>query len=198
MAIPQFTYISNIPQPTQKKSQTQKSILGNFHAIKELIDINHVDFSNDNYGKHTFLTLPAQGSAPTTTATQMALYAAAIADPNGMEIFYRYPSSGAIGQLTSLGGPALNSANGYCYLGGSVLMKWGLATGLVLGDNIITFPVAVGTPVFTTVSIVQSSPAIGSVAIGNGAFIKTITTTTFTINFPSTVITSVYWYAIGV
>ena len=200
MAFPQNTYIANTPQPTRKISQTQKPILDNFKAVDELIKVNHVSFNDAvNYGKHTTIIFPNQSGVPTTTSTQMSLYAAVASDPDGSEIFYTYPTQVTGIQLTGLGGLGLNATNGYSYLAGGILMKWGLATGIITGANVITFPTGGGIPAFaTSIFNVQYAPAVSYTLTPPSAYISAQTLTTFTLNVPSTMSTSIYWFAIGI
>ena len=129
MASPQFVFNNAVPQASQKLATTQPPILSNFQAINELVNINHVSFSDVvNYGKHTFTTFPLQGSLPTTGADQMNLYAATATTANGIELFYQYPSGGSRVQLT--GNPSSNgtgdaSSAGWAYLVGNIILKWG-------------------------------------------------------------------------
>lgn len=200
MALPKFVYTDNIPQGPNRIPATQKPINSNFQAINETLSVDHVGFNDVNQGKHKHLTLPFQVSVPTTTSNQMSLYAASTTDGNGSEIFFTYPTATLGTPLTGLGHEALPAAEGWCYLAGSVLMKWGNATGITTGANVITFPVAVGVPVFTSVFIAQYTPSSTYTipSSGAGPYITNITTTGFTLNAPTTISSSVYWYAIGV
>lgn len=200
MPVPQYTYTSNTPQPGNKISSTQRPIMTNFQAINEIINVNHVGFNDVNQGKHKFLTLPFLGSVPTTTSSQMSIYADATSDGNSAEIFFTYPTAVVGTPLTGLGHLSLPATSGFAYLAGSVLMKWGTATGITTGPNIITFPISGSIPTFTSVAIVQytpassySIPAVGSI----GPYITNITATNFLLNCPTTISSSVYWYAIG-
>ncbi len=158
MAGPNYTYTPNIPQATQTRASSQPPLLSNFQAIPELIQVNHVGFNNPaDYGKHNFTTFPVQGSAPTTSATEMAVYCAAGAGVNPYELFYRYPSNGTIVQLTGATTADGVSANGFARIAPSpfsstesIVMKWGTATGILPGDNVITFPVGAGIPIPVT------------------------------------------------
>lgn len=202
MALPKYVYTNNIPQATNKISSTQKGIQNNFQAINEFFNVNHVDLNDANAGKHKFLTLPFQGSLPTTTSSQMSLYSASTSDGNGSEIFFTYPTAVTGTPLTGLGGSSLPAATGYAYLGGSVLMKWGTATGITTGTNNIIFPVSASIPVFSSITTVQFTPAstytLHSPALFvQGPYITNVTTTGFTLNSPNAISSSVYWYAIG-
>lgn len=153
MAGPNYTYTPNIPQATQTRASSQAPLLSNFQAIPELIQVNHVGFNNPaDYGKHNFTTFPVQGSAPTTSATEMAVYCAAGTGVNPYELFYRYPSDGTIVQLTGSTTADGVSANGFARIAPigateSIVVKWGTATGIVPGDNLVLFPTGAGIPI---------------------------------------------------
>jgi hypothetical protein len=195
-----FTYTANIPQASQKISSTQQPILNNFIAIQELLAVNHVGFSDTtNFGKHTFTTLPFQNSDPSTTSTEMALYAKATGSPNAGEIFYRYPSNGTIAQLSgSSTGETSQTTDGYSYLPGSILMKWGQATGIVTGTNTIIFPTS-NIPAFTTsLYTVHYFPAVSYTPSTTCAYISSSSITQFVLEVPGTMSTTISWLAIGV
>lgn len=198
MASPQFPYNNAVPQATQKIASTQQSILNNFQAINELISTNHVGFSDVvNYGKHTFTTFPAQSPAPVTVGNQMSLYAAAATTTNGIELFYQYPNGGTTNQLT--GSASVGGTSGYSLIPGGIIMKWGLATGMVAGANVITFPTTAGFPAFTTsIFNVGFSTASNYTISYNGPYISAQTLLNFTLTVPSTISSNVYWFAIGI
>ena len=151
MASPQFPFNDAVPQSAQKISPTQSPILNNFQSINELINVNHVGFNDViNFGKHTVTTFPIQSILPTTGVGEMNIYAAATTTTNGLELFYQYPNNGARVQLTGSGNSNYAYQSGYSYLTGTLLIKWGLATGLVTGTNTITFPTGGSYPAFST------------------------------------------------
>ena len=196
-----FTYSTNVPQAAQKISATQSPIMNNFQAIAEFVNVDHVGFTDAiNYGKHNQTTLPFQASDPSTASTEMALYSKATpGGPNEGEIFYRYPSNGAIAQLSgSSAGGAGASTNGWCVLPPSLLMKWGQATGIVPGANTIVFPTSGGIPAFTTaVYIVTYTPAANYTLSSPIPYITGETTLHFVLNVPSITSSTISWFAIG-
>lgn len=202
MAAPLYSYSANVPQGPQTISSTQTPILNNFQAINELLAVNHVSFLDPvNYGKHTYVSLPLQGSAPTTTSSEMAIFAAASTGQYGVDIFYRYPSDGTIVQLTGTGGLSANAAvNGWSYLTDTLLMKWGQTTGLISGANTVSFPTAGGIPPFTTqvYSVQFSRLGSSTTNLNPYPYISAFTPTTFTFNNPGTVMADIQWLAIGV
>jgi hypothetical protein len=201
MASPQFVFNNAVPQATQKLATTQAPILSNFQAINELINTNHVSFSDVvNYGKHNLTTFPLQSILPTTSAGQMSIYCAAAATVNGMELFYQYPSNGTRVQLTPVVSSGADAANpGYTTMPGGVIMKWGTATGLVPGANTILFPVGGGIPAYTTsVFTVQYTPGSTNANSVPGPYINNITLSQFQFNVPVTTASTIYWISIGI
>jgi hypothetical protein len=196
-----FTYSTNVPQSAQKISATQAPIQSNFQAINELFNVNHVGFGDSvNFGKHNFTTLPFQISDPSTASNEMALYAKATGTPNAGEIFARYPSNGSVIQISgSSAGSAGASTNGWSYLPGNILMKWGQATGIIPGANTIVYPTSGSQPSFTTsVFMVEYTPASNYTLTAPYGYITGQTTTQFILNVPNTMSSTISWLAIGV
>lgn len=93
------TYTSAIPQPTDNPSSSQDQILQNFQSISTLVAVNHVQFNDGDEGKHKFLQMPEESSAPATAANEGALYTKDTgSEPN---LFWRKESSGAEQQMTN-------------------------------------------------------------------------------------------------
>lgn len=202
MSAPNFTFTPGIPQSSQAIDVTQKPIFNNFQAVAELLAINHVGFyDTTNFGKHTVTSLPIQGSAPATSATEMAIYAATSTDANGIEIYARYPSNGSIVQITGAGGTtsgAVASGSGFSYMPGNVILKWGNASGIVTGTNTIVFPTGGGLPAFaSTIFFVQYSPS-ANYTQANVAYVTNITTTSFQLVAPAAISSTIFWMAMGI
>lgn len=117
-------YNINIPQPTDKLSQSQADILSNFQAINTLVSVNHGTFGAADEGKHKFVQLPQQGSDTTTAAAEVALYAKNDTDTGNTELFFRRPSNGAVISTTA----ASFTANGWTMLPSGIMLQWGSAT----------------------------------------------------------------------
>lgn len=201
MSGPNFTYSTNVPLASQKISTSQQPIDDNFDAISELFAVNHVGlYDSTNFGKHTYTSFPIQVSDPTTTSTELAVYAKASTDSNGAELFMRYPSSGTISQLTSTGLTGVALTNGSSYLTDTLLMKWGNATLNTTGSTTIVFPITDSIPAFTTACYsVTFSPSANYTMNASSAYITGVTTTQFVFHAPSGGIgVSIYWTAIGV
>ena len=69
-----MSYNNSIPQPGDNPSQSQSEILANFQVLDTANSVNHVAFNDVNQGKHKFMQMPEQSSAPTTAANEGALY----------------------------------------------------------------------------------------------------------------------------
>ena len=196
-----FSYNDNVPLATQKLSVTQDPILNNFQAILELLSVNHAPFNSPYAGQHLFTSLEIQGSDPATTATQMAVYCKATpSGPNTTEIFYRYPSNGTVNQLSgNIGSAGGVFTNGYAYLAPTVLMKWGTATGIVNGANVIVFPTTSGNPAFTgTPSTIYFTPTTYYVQVSGSTYVTSPTNLQFTLQVGQAgFATTIYWMAIG-
>lgn len=153
MAGPTYVYTANVPQPAQAFNTTQATILSNFQAINELVNVNHGSFNTSNAGKHNFINLQFQSSNPTTASTDLDLYSKSSTDGNIGELFYRYPNSGTVNQLTptsASGGGGTASATtgtGWCQFPSGVIFRWGNTTQ---SSNVvyINFPTGSGIPVY--------------------------------------------------
>ncbi len=201
MSGPLYSFNTNVPQAAQLIRITQQPIENNFQAINELINVNHVGFQDPiNYGKHTFTSLPSQGSSPTTVNNEMSVFCAPSAGANPYEIYYRYPNNGDVVQLTgSTGGSSSATTPGYTYLSSTVFMMWASASVSSSTSNVITFPTGGGFPTFTEVYHIQYCPKTSYTNFTNAVYISAVTTTNFTFRIPSSnYATSIYWMAIGV
>lgn len=84
-------YTAQVPLATQAINQTQAPIQTNFQSLQQLIDINHVDFSDSvNFGKHSVLSLLVSPNSPPLTGVGPA-NAFLIAPTVGGDVgFYNY------------------------------------------------------------------------------------------------------------
>lgn len=168
-----MAYITNIPGPNDLFSQSQPQILGNFTAIKTLIDVNHVDFDDaTDQGKHKFISMPVQSPAPTFSAGEVGLYSflSPITSKNELYInktnqvtVTQIPATASILSVTSA--PA-NDSNGWSYLPSGILIKWGHSNANGLTATV--FPVGANIPVFNQVFSIQVTTAYGNSADGDG------------------------------
>lgn len=134
-----MAYQPNIPHANDQFSQSQMDIQGNFQALYPIF-----------MGVNNYLYLPVQGSDPTTSASQVALYC-----KTGIEgtpqLFFRNASSGAVFEATG----TLAASNGWSFLPSGMLIKWGTATVTRGILNTVSFPVGGTIPVFQNLWNVQ-------------------------------------------
>ncbi len=194
--------MSYSPQPQAVGSTlvgTRDQIRTNFDIIRDDFAINHVGYDETGEGKHKFLQMPEQASAPASAANEGAFYAK---DATGTNIFYRAESSGEEYQLTTVsdGNIATFATNttyvadhdgGWTFLPGGLIMMYGLRDSLSSGNNTVTFPFAFPTAVFcvTTTMVRDSSNT-------DVLYAHTVTTTNFVMRNTSSS-NSGYWTAIG-
>lgn len=154
MAGPTYTYTADCPQAATPMNITAPLIQENFQAIAELVAVNHVGFNSSDAGKHDFVSLEFQSTAPTTQASQLTLYTQATGSPNASELFYTYPDNSTQEQLSDVTVPSTgtgtsfgSASQGYCTFPSGIIMRWGSATLKGTGNTTITF--TIGTPAFS-------------------------------------------------
>lgn len=166
-----MAYNQNIPQATDQLSQSQSQLLGNFQAIKTLIDIDHVTFDALDQGKHNKVSLPVQASAPAFGASENGIYSRQSINggtgTNINEIYlnkFNNATTNTVAMTASIlstnASPGDDSA-GWSLLPSGILLKWGTATITSTSGSpvqTITFPVAVNIPAFLQCFTVQLTP----------------------------------------
>lgn len=163
-----MTYTNNIPQSTDSPSDSQPQILANFQSIATVVNKNHVDFNDGDEGKHKFLQMPEQSSAPTTGANEGGLYTK---ESNSItELFFRRESDGTEIQLTD--GDPSTGTSGYTFLPGGLLLQWGTGSGSTLGTT-VNFTTSFSTVYQVVGSVISTS---GDRAVS----ISSVTTSGFT------------------
>jgi hypothetical protein len=173
--MPSITYYPSIPQPADAIAASQPQILANFTGIMTFVDVNHYDFSSDNAGKHMFVSLPVQASAPNTAAGEVALFSQTSALTGVPELAFQRQTAGAIIEFTS----ATLTSPGWSRDPSGLLKKWGTAT--ITGNTTFTLPTGATIPVFSTVVGVIVVPVYSGGTDANLAVsIVSYTTTTFT------------------
>jgi hypothetical protein len=160
-----MAYITNIPGPNDLFSQSQPQILGNFTAIKTLIDVNHVDFDDaTDQGKHKFVSLVSQVAAPTLNNTaDVIAYGFSTGITGKNEMFISKVNQVTVTQINATGSILSNVSNpnsnteGWTFLPSGILIKWGSTDINSTVTPLQTFNYAVGAniPVFTKVFSVQ-------------------------------------------
>lgn len=143
-----MAFNNSIPQPTDRIKDSQSALLANFQAIKTVIDINHVTFDDPSgdEGKHNYVSMPRQGAAPATGATEIALFSQLSTLSGATELVVRKESSGDEIEFTS----ALAANPGWARLPSGILLKWS-AGNLANGAATYTWPTGATIPAFTNV-----------------------------------------------
>ena len=199
-------YTDNVPQSGQTLGTTQPLIQSNFSVITTAQSVNHVTFDDANQGKHKFLQMPEQVSAPTTAVNEGGFYTK---DSGGTNLFYRSESAGSEYQLTKVidasignfgtflayGAPpaTFTQTGGWTFLPGGLIMQYGFygKVGALGQTGTVQFPVT-----FTNVFSVTNSlnrPNTGNQSIQIG----TPTTTDFGFFSSSAGSDGIFWQAIG-
>lgn len=132
-----MSYTTGIPSPGQSLGNSRPQVQGNFDYISTSFAVNHVAFNLAGVGKHKFLQMPEQGSAPVTAINEGGLYTK---ESGGItNLFWRLENNGAEVQMTNIA--PLPGNNGYSFLPGGMLIQWA-QTGTVNSGDLITFPIA--------------------------------------------------------
>lgn len=142
MPVPTNSYNDLIPQATDLLSNSQLSLLNNFGAIKTLIDVDHVDFSNAAGGQHNKVSLVVQSPAPTFAAGQVGLYSFLSPVTAKNELYVNKTNNSGIVQIPSTASVlgtsnptpgASGNATGWTMLPSGIKLVWGnfLGSGAV-------------------------------------------------------------------
>lgn len=177
-----MAYQNTIPQPTDKLKDSQADLLANFQAIQTLIEVNHATFGDANEGKHTFVTFPVQGSAPSFAAGEEGLYNQAYATTTKNELFVHKQSVDALTEVPCTASILSNTAvascdSGWSYLPSGLLIKWGGLTAATASVT-VDFQSLSGGPTYTRVFRVFVSPLDTGTAVNFSVGQRTVSTTT--------------------
>lgn len=111
MPINNFT--PNMPAAGNSLGFTRPLVNANFANYRENLQVNHGDVNGTNFGKHLFLTLPKQGSAPTTLVDEGAMSVREYPSSTGQMLpFFRRESNGIESGHIFLSGTTLVAVTG--------------------------------------------------------------------------------------
>lgn len=158
--------LSDVPQSGQTLAQTQPDIRNNFSVINTAFGVNHIDYNVADQGKHKFVTMPVQGSSPTTAAGELALFSRTSTLTSVPELAFRKQSNGAVVEFTS----SSQTANGWTRLPSGILLKWG--NGSANGLTNVTFPAGATIPAFTTIFSIQITTAYVNATDNPNGFVR--------------------------
>jgi len=135
-----LAYTPNIPQATDRPSDSQSLMLANFTAIDTVNSINHVAFddASGDQGKHKYISFPVQATSPLTppfVSGEVGMYSFLNAATNKNELYISKLNQATDTQipftassLSLVSAPAANTS-GWSYLPSGLLIKWGMVTG---------------------------------------------------------------------
>ncbi len=147
-----MAYTVDIPQASDDPSQSQGQILGNFQELNTFLAINHEGITTvTDPGKHKFLQMPEQSSAPDTLVNEVALFSRESTLTTNTELVFRRESNGFESEFTGV----LDATNGWTRLPSGILLKWGTGSGS--GPVETVFPAGATFPAFTAVFSAQVS-----------------------------------------
>lgn len=162
----------------------------NFQIIEDDFAINHVGFDESGEGKHKFLQMPEQASAPTTAANEGALYTK---ENNSITtLFWRNESNGDEIALTTSQSPT-SSTNGATFLPGNILMQWGKVVAPGTSGQ-VTFTETFGAAPYSIQVTLERTSGNQTATVSNSTV---PTTTTFNYLSSSSGSEFLYWIAIG-
>lgn len=204
-----MTFTSNVPVSGDSLGSTRDRIRSNFQQIAIVEAVNHVAFNQTGQGKHTFLQMPEQVSAPVTLVDEAAFYSKVAVNPAEANLFFRAENNGFEYQLTKsvsastgLFGVQTNNYNGsgtdknggWTFLPGGMLMQYGQVTSFGANSSkVIPFPVAFTSGCFSiTLGRISGVDVSSQVVVNAAAGMSNFTLTNY-----SGVTTQVYWMAIG-
>lgn len=155
-----MTYSSSIPISGDTLGSTRDRIRGNFEEIAAVEDVNHVAFNTLGKGKHKFLQMPEQVSAPVTLVNEAGFYSKMGTNPAQANLFFRGENNGAEYQLTradQTNNATFGTDTGWTFLPGGLIFQYGTMT-TTGNTTVVTFPVALTMPLYSlNATIVQSS-----------------------------------------
>lgn len=187
-----ISYNPSIPATNNSPANDQPLMQQNFSSINMLINVDHVNFSDANYGKHNQVTFAANNT-PSFPASEPVLFSS-LTDGNSNN----FPGSVAqlllgTGADTASYKQYLSAANGSVLLLGGIIMKWGAGSKTGTGGgNATTFANTFPNNCFV-VLIIGTDPAY------TGGFVSTsLTQSSFNaIRTSGSGVTGFYYIAIG-
>ncbi len=187
-----------LPNSGQSLGVTRAPINTNFSLIQSVFDVNHVGFNNVGAGKHKFVVMPNQGSAPTTLAGEVALYTKQGSAGVGTSALYmiRDGNAGTEVQLsTSAVGNAIAGNTGYTWLPGGLFLQWGQVAAPGSSGTVIFLTPFDVTPYNIQLTLGRSNSSSTQAVYINTALTLNNTQFNYTITTNDSI--TLYWMAIG-
>ncbi len=154
-----MAFLPLIPQANDKIKQSRAQIQTNFQDIADWTAVDHETFGTQFEGTHAQVTFNAQAVAA-PVGGQVQLHADVDAATGDVELFVANGDSGLTFPLTA----ASFGAQGYTYLPGGLILKWGNVThnNATGGPFDFIFPNVGNSVAFTT--ILAAWAVVGAVA----------------------------------
>jgi len=177
---------------------TRPLINTNFSLIQTAFAVNHIGFGLSGAGKHKFVVMPVQGSAPTTGASELALYSKQGSAGPGTSALYmiRDGNAGTEVQLsTSSVGNAVAATSGYTWLPGGLFMQWGQVINPGNSGSVVFLTPFDVTPYSIQLTLARNnSSSVQSAYVNSGG---TVNNVQFDFNTTGGSNLLLYWLAIG-
>lgn len=182
------------PNAGQTLGNTRDQIRNNIDDLKASLAVNHIDLDLSGVGKHKFVQMPVQASAPTTSSGEVALYAKTTS--GATRLFMRRSSNAEEVQMSGVAPDT--SSEGFTFLPGGLLIQWGQVSSSSSTLRTVTFPTAftaATVPLTIQITGVRANSDPGSV----GVFVITGTETNTGFQFRNNGghTLGFYWMAIG-
>jgi len=189
-----ITYDKNKPGVNNKPANDQGPMQTNFASIQTLIDIDHVDFSDDLYGQHKWVQMPNPFSAGATVPVPRiftnVVDGLGHALPGSLPQFFMY--NGGDAAHSSLQNN-VTATNGSVMLPMGIILKWGRDSFSGSQNPGATYQ----TPFPNASFGVQITLLNANAAVPSAWRLTTSTNAGWTGNVQATGATTLFWFAIG-
>jgi len=163
-----MVYIPTTPtDANEDPSVSQPNITENFEVLNTSNSVNHGAFNDPDQGKHKFMQMPEQGSAPSTAANEGALYTAVGGSSAITELVYKRAQVGAVtGATIAFTETAGSAGSGWTRLPSGLILGWQSAT-VSIGSTVTMLGM---TTIYQVVATIDGSTDLGqnfTLATGN-------------------------------
>lgn len=191
MGIP---YDPTKPAQNDRPSNDQAPMQSNFSSIKTLIDVDHLDFSNVDYGMHQWVQMPTPYSAGATVSVPRfftnTVDGSGNSLPGSLAQFFLY-NAGTAAQSSLQNN--VTSTNGSVMLPMGIILKWGNQSFSGSQNPSVVFNHAFPNACFgVQLTLLNSNGTVPS-----AWRLTTVSTTGWTGNVQASGTTTLYWLAIG-
>lgn len=184
-----MSYNPNIPQAADLISNSQSAILGNFTTIDPGTSLTGVGFARNhvtmtdgtNGGLHSRVDYFQSVTDPVISGFVSSLYTKSVVQGGLAAAPQLIFNAGTPYEIT---GAVSATAQGFCYLPGGILLKWGSFSSAG-GTNTFTFPTGATIPVFSNVFQVYLTMTNAPGSPNYMGYINSFTAADFTYNSTS-------------